>query len=109
MTDYAVFAAPDATVPRATDAYWMSDGIRLQLADGRLLRIPFAFAASLRSAPPAAQREVVVTADGTRVAWPALGLLLPIASVLDACAIVVDSGPGETLPLDVTTRAEDWT
>ena len=108
MTGDAVYAALDAAVPRVTDPYWMSDGIRVRLTDGRLLRIPFGYAAALHEMPPAAQREVVVTADGTGVEWPALGLLLPIAAVLDACAIVVDSGHGETLPLDVTRRSEDW-
>lgn len=108
MTGDAVFAGLDAAVPRVTDAYWMSDGIRVRLTDGRLLRIPFGYAAALQEMPPAAQREVVVTADGMGVAWPALGLTLPITAALDACAIAVDPGPGETLPLDVTHRSEDW-
>ena len=60
-------------------------------------------------ATPAVQRAVVVTADGAAVDWPALGLVLLIHTVLDACAIVVDPGPGETLPLDVTRRGEDRT
>ena len=109
MTGDAVFAVPDAAFPRVTDVYWMSDGIRVRLTDGRLLRIPFGFAAALHALPLVSQRDVHVTTAGAAIMWPAADLTIPLRALLAASVMVDNPGPGETLPLDVTTRSEDWT
>lgn len=96
-------------LPLAIDTYWMADGLRVMLDSGRVLRVPPAYAPAVHTASEAERRLVCIANAGRNIEWPTLGIALSVADLIRATHTVLDPGPGETLPLDVTNREEDYT
>jgi hypothetical protein len=79
-------AGPYLKLVRAVECQVGWDFVDLRLSDGRVLRVPFAVDLRIGDASPADRQECEIVAGGLGLAWPTLGVALPLRRLLQTAA-----------------------